>query len=252
MRVFIQLAYDGTNFSGWQIQPKVDTVQGAIQEALSSIFNQDITITGCGRTDSGVHATYYIAHADLPSDIDMSLIRYKLNRMLSKDVVIDKIREVAPEAHARFDAKTRAYAYKLHFIKNPFIYRYSTYLPRAASIDHEKLVDVADLIKKTKEFGSFCKLHGADTHMKCNIFESHWDLEHASASITYTIRANRFLRGMVRLIVGSSLAVATGQLTFADLEKHVQDGTRNALMKSAPPQGLALIDVTYESPLSKP
>ena len=252
MRVFIQLAYDGTNFAGWQIQPNVDTVQGALQEALSSIFNQDIAITGCGRTDSGVHATYYIAHADLPSEIDTSVIRYKLNRMLSKDIVIDKISEVVPEAHARFDAKTRAYTYKLHFVKSPFIYRHSTYWPSAISMDQDKLADVAALIKNTEEFGSFCKRHGADTHMKCSIFESHWELEQASSSISYTIRANRFLRGMVRLIVGSSIAVAIGQLTLIDLEKHVQDGTRNALMKSAPPQGLALIDVTYESSLFKP
>jgi len=248
MRVFIRLSYDGTHYAGWQIQPDVKTVQGTIEKELSTIYNEPVSIMGCGRTDRGVHATDYYAHADIGGAISLDQLSYKLNRMLPSDISCRRIYEMPESAHARFDATSRKYIYDLHFNKDPFVTQYSTYFPNGDKLDLTMLHKVADVIKETEEFGTFCKLHGADTHMRCDIIESYWEIGEQPSAISYHIRANRFLRGMVRLIVGSSLAVAQGQVSITELKAYIDKGTRSPLMKSAPPEGLALSEITYDHP----
>jgi len=245
MRVFLKLSYDGANYAGWQVQPNVSTVQGTLNTVFGSLYNDDIQVTACGRTDKGVHATRYYAHADVSEQYTKEELLYKLNRMLPIDIACQDVLSVSPNAHTRFDADSRSYTYHLHFEKNPFKDQYSTYFPYRPKMDVQLLPEVAEVIKSTSEFGSFCKLHGSDTHTKCDMMESYWDLDGDPEAISYHITANRFLRGMVRLIVGSSLAVSLGQLTLDKLQKEIESGTRNPHMKSAPPQGLALSNVTY-------
>jgi len=250
MRVFLQLSYDGTNYAGWQIQPNASTVQGELEKALSQIYSTRVQIVGCGRTDKGVHATSYFAHTDIGNELTLSDLTYKLNRMLPQDTSVHRIFEVNDKLHARFDATSRKYIYSLHFGKDPFLDRYSTYYPYRPKMNLEVLDAVAAIISSTGEFSTFCKAHGAEHHHRCEILESKWEFT-SQTQIKYHIRANRFLRGMVRLIVGSTLAVSLGQLSIDELKSHIVKGSRSPLMKSAPPQGLALVDITYESEMVK-
>jgi len=244
MRVSFKLCYDGTSYSGWQIQPDVITVQGEIEKVLSTLYSSEVSIVGCGRTDKGVHARYYVAHADLPIENFPANLLYKLNRMLPNDISCTAVEEVGKKFHARFDATSRAYTYSIHLQKNPFLSKYSTFVSNAKELDLSLLQEVSDIIKRTSDFQAFCKLHGSESHTLCDIHESAWDVSESS-SIKYHIRANRFLRGMVRLIVGSSLSVSAGKLSLIDLQEHIKQGSRSPHMRSAPPEGLALTDVQY-------
>lgn len=246
MRYFLELSYDGTNYAGWQKQPNASTVQGAIEEALKIYFKEEIPIYGCGRTDSGVHATFYIAHLDLSIGPDEAIhALYKLNRILSKGIACHQLRPVTASAHARFDAERRSYTYNIHTFKNPFKSKYSTFINYGHKLDYDLLHQVAEVIGSTHQFGSFCKLHGSDTTMDCTIYESKWIIDRGGHEMSYHITANRFLRGMVRLIVGSSLAVSCGKMTLDQLKAHMSEGSRNPYMQSAPPEGLALSNVIY-------
>lgn len=246
MRYFLELSYDGTDFSGWQKQPNAVTVQGAIEKALQIYFKKEITIYGCGRTDSGVHATYYIAHLDLDIGVDeVSHVLYKLNHILEPAIAFHKLSSMSASSHARFDAQRRSYIYDIHTFKNPFKSKYSTFVNYGHKLDYDLLDTTAKLIKATNQFGSFCKLHGSETSMDCTIYESKWLINKEEHHMSYHITANRFLRGMVRLIVGSSLAVSCGKMTIDELKAHITEGTRNPYMQSAPSQGLALSNVTY-------
>ncbi len=246
MRLFLELSYDGDKYAGWQRQPNVTTVQGSIEHALHLIFGKDIGIVGCGRTDTGVHATYYIAHCDLdiaPAECDQ--IIYKLNQILDKDIACHRFIQTSENAHARFDAMSRSYLYQIHFKKSPFKNNYSTLVNYGDKIDIDLLNEVASIVKKTVNFEAFCKSHGSNTTTECLISTSTWSIDHAQDQLSYSIRANRFLRGMVRLIVGSSLSVATRKLSLSDLKYHISMGTRSPLMSSAPACGLALVGVEY-------
>ena len=246
MRYFLELSYDGTDYSGWQKQPNAITIQGRIEEALSVYFKKEISIHGCGRTDSGVHATFYIAHLDLTIDPDeVSHVLYKLNRILDPAIACHRLWAVPISAHARFDALRRSYTYDIHTFKSPFKSKYSTFINYGHKLDYDLLEETAELIKSTTHFASFCKLHGSDTTMDCIIYESRWLINRDNDHMSYHITANRFLRGMVRLIVGASLAVSCGKMTIDQLKDHIAAGTRNPYMQSAPPQGLALSNVTY-------
>lgn len=246
MRYFLELSYDGTDYSGWQKQPNAVTVQGEIEKALHIYFKKDISIYGCGRTDSGVHATYYIAHLDLDIDVDeVNHVLYKLNRILDPAIACHRLWSVSESSHARFDALKRSYTYDIHTFKSPFKSKYSTFLNYGHKLDYDLLEKVGGIIKTTTHFSSFCKMHGSDTTMDCIIYKSEWKINKKNHHMSYHITANRFLRGMVRLIVGSSLAVSCGKMTVDELDDHIRAGTRNPYMQSAPPQGLALSNVTY-------
>ena len=245
MRFFIELAYDGTNYAGWQRQPNAVTVQGELERALKVFTKSDIALHGCGRTDKGVHATFYIAHCDL--EIDLSEVDhtiYKLNHLLPEDISCRRFIKVNDDAHARFDPTARSYTYSIHLFKDPFLKKYSTYVSYGKKLDYQLLDEVAIRIAEAEDFTSFCKMHGSDTSMRCEIQESKWHFGE-DKRLYYKITANRFLRGMVRLIVGTSLSVASGKMTIDELEKHMSAGTRGPHMSSARAEGLALTDVQY-------
>jgi len=245
MRYFLRLSYDGTEYAGWQRQPNVETVQGAIEQALSTLLKTDIVIMGCGRTDSGVHARNYIAHCDLDiEDGQVDHIIYKLNRLTKSDIACHELIPVDKNAHARYDAYSRTYYYDIHIKKSPFLGRYSTYIPYGHKLDHDMLDEVVAQIIKMEDFSSFCKAHGSDTSMTCALSEAYWVRLH-NGGLRFVITSNRFLRGMVRLIVGTSLSAASGQLSMNDLLNHLAKGTRSPVMRSAPAEGLALTSIKY-------
>lgn len=246
-RYFLELSYDGTNYAGWQRQPNVATVQGCIEDALQLILKEETPIYGCGRTDKGVHAQNYIAHLDIHpnSALRPEDILYKLNRILEKDIALHRFIPVEHAAHARFDALSRTYVYRIHMQKSPFLGPFSTLVRNGKSIDVSILRVVGNLIQEQTDFTSFCKLHGSETSNICRIDESKWSYQEEEGLLSYQVTANRFLRGMVRLIVGSSLSVARGKLSVKDLQKHIIEQTRSPHMKSAPPQGLSLVKIQY-------
>ncbi len=247
MRLFAKIAYDGTDFAGWQRQLNAQTVQAILEDSLSILHGGiKITIAGCGRTDAGVHASDYILHFDLPElKYDMSLFQYKWDKILPKTISIKKIYTVSPDFHSRFDAISRSYKYFLHTHKNPFKGRYSTYYTMAKGIDIDILNEVGNLIKTHSDFATFCKSNTDVKTTLCNITESKWTISTDGRSIEYSIKANRFLRGMVRLIVGTSINVAVGKLKIQDLEDHMLAGTKPQFLHSAPAQGLFLKEIKY-------
>ena len=246
-RFFARIQYLGKNYAGWQRQPNANSVQEEIEKCLSTIFREEIAIMGCGRTDAGVHAKKFYFHFETSfSDPDGHCDR--LNGFLPRDIVIEKIAQVPDEAHARFDANHRAYEYHISFVKNPFEVDTSWQVPlRGHDIDVEKLNACADLIKQYGTFFPFCKSnHDAHT-LDCTIYESRWDSV-GETGLVYHIAANRFLRGMVRLIVGCSIRVATGKLELGKIREALEHQTRIDNAYSAPAQGLFLSQVKY--PLS--
>lgn len=245
-RISIQLSYDGTAYCGWQRQPNAMSVQQQIEDNLSKVLSRETTIVGCGRTDAGVHATNYIAHSDiLDTSLDLGSLRYKLNKMLPRDISIERIQEVADDFHARFDARSRKYEYRLHGSKNPFLRHFSTRYNFFADLDRNLLDECAAIVLKTSDFESFCKAHTDNKTNLCDIYESRWESSKNKNELMYTIKANRFLRGMVRLIVGASLNVSIGKLPITELKRHIEQGTRTPLMQSAPALGLSLVEIEY-------
>lgn len=244
-RYFLELSYDGTDYAGWQIQPGVNTVQGELQAAFQTLFRTEIAITGCGRTDKGVHARNYIAHCDLTLADRTDKVIYKLNQILPSDIVCHRLIPVENDAHARFDAVARSYIYHIHLSPDPFKRKYSTLVPYGHLLDLSLLKEIDDVILQTKDFSSFCKLHGSSKTTLCTMFSSKWTIIEETNCLTYEITANRFLRGMVRLIVGSSLSLARGKMTINELKDQIGKGTRNPHMTSAKPDGLALTRIAY-------
>ena len=246
MRLFAKIAYDGSNYAGWQRQPKDITVQSVLEDALSLLYAGTKTpVVGCGRTDAGVHADGYILHFDVPElRYDIDQLTYKWDKMMPSDISVKSIRIVADDAHARFDAIARSYTYYLHTTKTPFKGKYSTFYPSARDIDIDLLNKVARMIQSHQDFATFCKTHTDVKTTLCDVSESYWTaVDHEN--ITYRITANRFLRGMVRLIVGTSINVALGKLDFEDLSEHVHNKTKPRHHYSAPGQGLFLDEIIY-------
>lgn len=247
MRYFVRIQYHGSQYAGWQKQPTANSVQAELESALSTILREEISIMGCGRTDAGVHASKFYFHFDTNFADPQDQIN-RLNGFLPKDISIQKIHQVDKQAHARFDANYRAYEYRIGLEKNPFTTDLSWQVPlRGENIDLEKLDQVATIIKSYHTFFPFCKTnHDAHT-LECHIYESHWE-KRSEHELVYQIAANRFLRGMVRLIVGCSIRVATGKIAIEKIKQALDDQTRIANAYSAPAQGLFLTEVRY--PLS--
>lgn len=247
MRFFARIQYHGKQYAGWQRQPNANSVQAEIEHALSTILREKIAIMGCGRTDAGVHARKFYFHFDT-AHTDPTRHRSRINGFLPRDISIEQIFSVDEEAHVRFDANYRAYAYHLTFVKDPFETDIAWQVPMAGlDIDFGKLDQFAAMLKNYDTFFPFCKTnHDAHT-LECSIFESHWE-RIGDHGMVYHIAANRFLRGMVRLIVGTSIRVATGKLEIKNIEKALIHQTRITNAYSAPAQGLFLTEVKY--PLS--
>ena len=241
-RYFIYLSYNGKPFCGWQIQPNGMTVQQCIEEALSTILRRPMSIVGAGRTDAGVHAQLMVAHFDSEEPIpDLLFLTDKLNRLLPKDIAIDRIVPVTPDAHARFDATSRTYKYYLTAKKNPFnydwVYRY------IGKLDYDLMNEACRVLFEYTDFTSFSKLHTDVKTNNCRIMEAGWKQE--GDVWVFTIRADRFLRNMVRAIVGTLLEVGRGKLSLSGFREVIEAKDRGRAGTSAPGHALYLVDVTY-------
>ncbi len=246
MRYFFRIAYDGTHYAGWQRQSNAVTIQETIEIGLATITGSElVSIVGCGRTDAGVHANSYFFHVDLDTTISIEQLRYKLNQVLPRDIAIREVRNVDVEAHARFDAISRSYIYHLHTEKDPFVRRFSSYYPMARRMDFSLLEATAQMLLKYQDFSTFCKTHTDVKHKICLLKESRWIQGADGQSYTYHITSDRFLRGMVRLIVGTSIHVAVGKLDIDYLEKAIGQGVKPKHIFSAPPEGLFLSHIQY-------
>lgn len=241
MRYKIELAYDGTPFGGWQVQNNTVTVQGEINKALSQICNQTIESMGCGRTDAGVHASYFVAHFDGPENVPQDLA-IRLNKMLPYSIVIQRITAVSDDFHARFSAVRREYHYYINRNKNPFNAHFSLWLN--AELDIEAMNECAEAIVGNHGFGAFCKGEIPNDNPNCDVHFARWAA--TETGYTFTIQANRFLRNMVRALVGTMIEVGQGKITSADFEQIFRQGSRSEAGASAPAQGLHLTDVKYE------
>ena len=227
------------------MQPNQISVQEAIESRISKILGQKISIVGAGRTDTGVHATKMYAHFDFEGELKKDLVKH-LNSFLPKDIAIYKIHVMHPEAHARFDATSRSYNYFISPTKNPFAYDSSWVFNRELDID--KMNEAAKLLIKKGDFGSFAKLHTDVKTNICDVREAFWRINE-QGQFVFQITADRFLRNMVRAIVGTLVEVGIGKISKEDLLQIIEDQNRSSAGASAPAQGLYLVDVQYPNEL---
>ena len=244
MRYFAELAYKGTNYNGWQRQPNAPTVQQTIEEALSRILETKIAITGCGRTDTGVHASKYFIHFDFDGEYPKGFLK-RINKYLPTDIAIRRIEEVSTDKHARFGATYRSYEYHVVFQKNPFLTDSAFYFPFVKKMDFERMNKAASLLLEYDSFFPFCKTHSDAKTMLCDLKRAEWVWEKEGEHLVFHIAANRFLRGMVRLIVGMCLNVSVGKVTLEQLREAMDNQTRLQKSYSVPPNGLFLNEIKY-------
>jgi len=242
MRYFLEFAYDGTAYSGWQIQHNARSVQQVLQEGLSTILRQEIEVTGSGRTDAGVHAQQQFAHFDVAEPLETEQLVYRLNRLLPADIAVYRLFTVAEDVHARFSAISRTYEYRISLQKNPFLRGQVLYFFRPLKLT--AMNEAAALLLKYEEFQSFCKTNSNTPHFRCSMMQAFWEYR-PDGLLVFTIEANRFLRGMVRLIVGSLLDVGTGKTTVQQFRQIMEQQDSRAAGTSAEAQGLFLTRVKY-------
>ena len=243
MRYFIELQYDGGAYCGWQRQPEQPTVQGVIEDALTKLLRRPTEIVGAGRTDTGVNASFYVAHFDSEEAIDCDRIAYKLNAMLAHDIAIKRIYQVADNLHARFDAIEREYTYLLSPVKSPFR-RHSAWICYY-QLDIEKMNEAAKVLLETEDFTTFAKLNSNNKTNICHVSHAEWEVE-SDNTLRFTIRADRFLRNMVRAIVGTLVDVGRGRYTVEEFSEIVASRDLSRASSGAPPQGLFLSNVKYK------
>ena len=241
MRYFIEFAYNGKNYHGWQYQPNAASVQETLGKAVSVLLRNETELMGAGRTDSGVHARQMFAHFDTEADFNKNTLVSKLNSYLPKDIVVFNLHQVADEAHARFDAKKRTYEYHIHTFKDAFENEQSWYLHQ--KLDLEKMNQGAKMLFEYQDFQCFSKVHTDVMTFNCSIFEAHWKKD--GNRIVFTIAADRFLRNMVRAIVGTLTEIGSGKKNLEDLRTIIENKDRNQAGASAPAHGLFLTKVEY-------
>ncbi len=242
MRYFIYLEFDGSAYSGWQIQPHSPSVQQTLEEALALFLRQNVSVTGAGRTDAGVHASRMVAHFDLDEPGDCGWMLNKLNGILPPDIAVHKIVPVKPEAHARFDATARTYKYYVTLNKSAFHRNYSWFLPNEP--DFDLMNRAAQLLVDTVDFTSFSKLHTDTKTNDCHVSEALWTPLNDGRWV-FTITADRFLRNMVRAVVGTLMEVGRHKLTIDGFRKIIENKDRCSAGDSAPAQGLFLYKIVY-------
>ncbi len=242
------LSYDGTRYHGWQIQPNGTSVQETLQRCLSTLCRQNIEVVGAGRTDAGVHAAKMVAHFDMPSSdglpsADCAQLAYRLNKILPQDIAVQKVEPVAEEMHARFSATSRTYHYFIHTSKNPFARHYSWLV--CGKTDFAKMNEAAATLMEYRDFTSFSKVKTDTKTNDCTVTEAHWD-NIAPDVWRFTITANRFLRNMVRAIVGTLVEVGRGKMSVEDFRRVIEDKNRCSAGESVPGNALFLADVKYD------
>jgi tRNA pseudouridine38-40 synthase len=247
-RYFIQLSYAGTNYHGWQIQPNGVSVQEAVENVLSVVARHKVSVTGAGRTDAGVHATFYVAHFDSENqNLDSDKVIHSLNCLLPADIAVQSVYKVPGGAHARFNAISRTYKYLLIRYKDPFYRQYTEKEGRAPDI--LKMNEAARKLLDYNDFTSFSRL-GADVRTNiCNVDLAEWARE--GDKYVFTVRADRFLRNMVRAIVGTLLEVGFGKISVEEFCSIIEAKDRCAAGASVAAKGLFLVDICYPALLSK-
>ncbi|PIY08277.1 MAG: tRNA pseudouridine(38-40) synthase TruA [Flexibacter sp. CG_4_10_14_3_um_filter_32_15] len=249
MRYFLEVAYEGTNYHGWQSQnntPK--TIQAIIEDGLSKILRTQTPIVGSGRTDTGVHCKKQFAHFDTENEVNVDDLKYRMNSFLPPQIAISTIFPVVETAHARFDAFLRTYHYHVVLEKNPFLINHAHFHRKGLNdTSFEKMNKAAEYLSKHTNFESFSKIKTQVNHFECDISTAIWTKEEGSQADywRFTISANRFLRGMVRAVVGSLFLVGEGKIEINDFEKIILDKNRKSAGFSVPSNGLFLVDVEY-------
>lgn len=242
-RYFLQLAYSGTDYCGWQNQPNGLAVQEVVEKALSTLLRADTPVVGAGRTDAGVHAKQMFAHFDAVPIENVHRLTHQLNQILPKDIVIYNIIKVKPDAHARFDASARLYRYYLTTKKDPFLYPYKYKVRESLNIG--QMNRCADILFEYEDFTSFSKLHTDVKTNNCKIMQARW--ERTGDDYIFTIKADRFLRNMVRAIVGTLLEAGYGKLEEAGMNRIIQGKNRSLAGSSVPGHALFLEEIEYPS-----
>ena len=238
----MDIAYKGTNYHGWQVQPNAITVQEVLNKVLSTLLREEIQTTGSGRTDAGVHAEQQVVHFDVSNALDEARMVYKINAMLPNDIACNKLYKVDDALHARYDAVSRAYEYRIKTIRDPFTLETTYQCPYELNV--KRMNEAAALLLKAEDFETFSKAHGASDHFLCDIRVAAWKEE--AENLTFCIQANRFLRGMVRAIVGTLLDVGRGKLMVKDFEEKLLAKDRSKASGAAPAKGLFLYEVKYK------
>ena len=241
-RYFVYFSYDGTAYHGWQIQPNGNSVQAELQRCLSTLLREEISVTGAGRTDAGVHARQMVAHFDTEQVIDGPQLTYKLNRILPQDIAVTDVREVSDDLHARFSAVSRTYHYYIHTQKDPFLRNTSCELHYA--LDFERMNEAAAKLLTYSDFGAFCKSHADVKTTLCQVTCARW-VQQSSYSWYFEITANRFLRNMVRAVVGTLIDVGRGRLSIDDFCRIIEGKKRTDAGESMPAHALFLERVEY-------
>lgn len=243
MRYFLEIAYNGKNYFGWQRQPNEISVQQVLEECLSTFLRRDIKIVGAGRTDTGVHAKQIYAHFDTEWIDDLNNFKYRMNSFLPYDIVIKNVIPVKKDAHARFDAQERTYQYVIVTTKDPFKDKLAYQLYHKPDV--LLMNQAAELLLEHKDFKCFSKSKTDVKTYNCNISAAFWIVD--EDRIVFSITANRFLRNMVRAIVGTLLDIGFGKKSIADLENILESRSRSMAGASAPAEGLYLVKVVYPS-----
>ncbi len=240
-RYFIELMYDGTAYHGWQVQPNSSTVQEQINLALSTVLGEEINVVGAGRTDTGVHAKQMFAHFDSLISFNEIDLAYKLNSFLKNDISIVRVFKVEDSAHSRFDAISRKYEYLIHTNKNPFLLNKSWYFH--GLLDINMMNEACKLLLNYSDFTSFSKLHTQTKTNNCSVTSALW--KKVDDSLVFTIEADRFLRNMVRAIVGTLIAVGEKKISIQDFIQIIESKDRANAGVSVPAYGLYLVNVNY-------
>ena len=243
MRYFIEISYLGTNYHGWQIQPNAITIQGVLEDCMSKLLNCNIKLVGAGRTDSGVHAAQMFAHFDIYNKInDYNQITYKLNSFLPNEIVVKKIFCVNEKAHARFDAISRCYEYCISIEKNPFELNKSYYFKK--KLDLKKMKECTNLLFNYVDFKSFSKSKSDVKTYNCKIFKASWEI--VGSKLYFRIKADRFLRNMVRSIIGTLIEVGLGTISKNDFKEIIKKKDRKLARYSVPAHALFLKKISYD------
>jgi tRNA pseudouridine38-40 synthase len=246
LRYFLEISYKGTRYHGWQIQPNAITVQEVLNKALSTLLGEPVDTLGSGRTDTGVHAYVQVVHLDTEKEIKDSFL-VSINAILPKDIAVHWIRAVHKDAHARFDALQRSYVYKIALQKNPFDQELVWFYRGQPNV--YLMNQAAALLLRHTDFECFSKVHTEVNNFNCTITRAYW--EQNGTRLHFHITANRFLRGMVRAIVGTLLEVGKGKCSIEDFEKILLSKDRNKAGMAAPPEGLYLCEVSYPETIFK-
>lgn len=245
MRFFLRLAYNGTRFHGWQRQPNAVSVQQCLEEALSTVCRHPVELTGAGRTDAGVHARMMYAHFDTHEIPDTDRFLKSVDRMAGPDIAVQDILRVTPAAHARFDAISRSYAYYIIFRKDPFMKEIAFRMSSCPDID--LMNEAATILTENEDFTSFSKLHTDVKTNKCRVTRAEWSFQDDGRILRFDITADRFLRNMVRAVVGTLLEVGAGKISKEEFIRIIEAKDRCEAGVSVPAQGLFLNEIVYPS-----